>query len=299
MPAYVGEVILVAFNFAPNGYALCNGQLLSIAQNNALFALLGTIYGGDGVSTFAVPDLRGRVAIHQGTGGGGSTFTLGQNDGSETVTLSSSHLPAHTHAIDISGMTATARCSTGAANQVTPVGNVFAIEAVATFTDPSLTVGSSQMRAVHVVELRARINAMRTHFSLAPFSYTTPSLTEGATMILAQHIVDLRTALAGVYTAAGLPQPGYTDPGLAAGTSIKAVHVTELRNAVLAVPGVGGVMAPYSSTAADANMHSTAATVSGTVTAAAAGGNIAHENRQPFLTLNYCIALTGQFPSQS
>jgi microcystin-dependent protein len=96
---YVGEVVIVAFNFAPQNWASCNGQLLSIAENDALFALIGTTYGGDGVSTFALPDLRGRVPIHQGQGPGLNNYILGQTGGQETVTLSINQMPAHEHTI--------------------------------------------------------------------------------------------------------------------------------------------------------------------------------------------------------
>ena len=94
---FVGQIIEAGFNFAPRGYATCDGQLLSIAQNTALFSLLGTTFGGDGVTTFALPDLRGRVAIHQGQGPGLTNRTMGEESGSETVTLISSQMPMHNH----------------------------------------------------------------------------------------------------------------------------------------------------------------------------------------------------------
>jgi microcystin-dependent protein len=97
MESYVGEIRLFPYNFAPLGWLDCNGQLLSIADNETLFVLLGTTYGGDGVNTFALPDLQGRVPIHNGTGLGLSSYVLGQKSGSEGVTLVSSQLPAHTH----------------------------------------------------------------------------------------------------------------------------------------------------------------------------------------------------------
>jgi microcystin-dependent protein len=100
--SYLGEIRMFAGNFAPMGWALCNGQLLSIAENEALFSLLGTSYGGDGQSTFAVPDLRGRVPVHFGQSAAfGTTYHLGQTGGVETVTLSSQQLPAHSHAVSI------------------------------------------------------------------------------------------------------------------------------------------------------------------------------------------------------
>lgn len=97
---YLGEIRLFAGNFAPRGWAFCNGQSLSIANNDALFALLGTIYGGDGQNTFNLPDLRGRVPLNQGTGPGLSTYTIGQAAGTETVTLQTSQMPAHSHSLN-------------------------------------------------------------------------------------------------------------------------------------------------------------------------------------------------------
>ena len=95
--AFIGEIRLVGFTFAPQGWALCDGQLLSIAQNTALFSLLGTTYGGNGQTTFALPDLRGRVPIHPGQGPGLSNYVLGEQSGSENVTLNTSQLPGHNH----------------------------------------------------------------------------------------------------------------------------------------------------------------------------------------------------------
>ena len=95
---FIAEIILFAGNFAPRGWAFCNGQLLSISQNTALFSLLGTTYGGNGQTTFALPDLRSRVPVHPGQGPGLSSYQLGQSGGAETVTLGVNQLPAHTHA---------------------------------------------------------------------------------------------------------------------------------------------------------------------------------------------------------
>ncbi len=93
----IGEIIMFAGNFAPRGWALCDGQLLSISGNEALFSILGTTYGGDGRTTFALPDLRGRVAMHAGNGPGLSNRRLGERGGVEQVTLNATQLPAHTH----------------------------------------------------------------------------------------------------------------------------------------------------------------------------------------------------------
>jgi len=94
---FIGEIRIVGFNFAPQGWAFCQGQLLSIAQYSALFSLLGTTYGGDGQVTFALPDLRGRLPMGMGNGPGLTPRTQGEESGAEKVTLSSSNLPAHTH----------------------------------------------------------------------------------------------------------------------------------------------------------------------------------------------------------
>jgi microcystin-dependent protein len=95
---FVGQIDIVPYNFAPNGWAFCNGQLLSIDQNTALFSLLGTTYGGDGVSSFALPDLRGRIAIGFGQALGLQAYILGATGGEEQVTLNLNQLPVHTHA---------------------------------------------------------------------------------------------------------------------------------------------------------------------------------------------------------
>lgn len=94
---FLGAIVLFCGNFAPRGWALCNGQLLSIAQYSALFAILGTTYGGDGQRTFALPDLRGRVPIHPGQGRGLSPYELGQIGGNEAVSLTLANLAPHTH----------------------------------------------------------------------------------------------------------------------------------------------------------------------------------------------------------
>ncbi|MFZ2307000.1 MAG: tail fiber protein [Rhodoferax sp.] len=99
---YLGEINWVAFNFAPKNWALCNGQILPINQNQALFSLLGTTYGGNGQTTFALPDMRGRAPIHVGQG-----HVLGESSGSEAVTLLSTQLPSHTHLVNVDAKEAT------------------------------------------------------------------------------------------------------------------------------------------------------------------------------------------------
>ncbi len=182
---YLGEIQLFACTFAPSGWALCNGQLLPISENTGLFSLLGTFYGGNGSTNFALPDLRGRTPM-----GSSATHPLGESTGAELVTLVPSQVPAHTHVIITESLSVTERLRNGAANQRTPVGNLQAIEST---------------------------------------------------------------------------------------------------NAVAA----------FSAASADATMHSGAVAVSGGLTMGTAGGDQPHDNRQPYLTLNYCIATAGIFPSRS
>jgi microcystin-dependent protein len=100
MDPFLGEIRLFGFNFAPQGWATCSGQIMSIAQNSALFSLLGTMYGGDGVTNFALPDLRGRAPIGQGNAPGLSPRIIGQIGGTETVTLIQSQMPQHSHGVN-------------------------------------------------------------------------------------------------------------------------------------------------------------------------------------------------------
>src|SRR5688572_9021750 len=112
---FVAEIRIFPFNFPPKGWAFCNGQLMPISQNTALFSLLGTFYGGDGKSTFALPDLQGSAPLHAGQGSGLSEYFLGQSGGSETTTLLVSEMPLHTHTV----MGSTGDADTGeAANNV-------------------------------------------------------------------------------------------------------------------------------------------------------------------------------------
>jgi microcystin-dependent protein len=121
---YIGEIRMVGFNFAPVEWALCNGQLLSIAQNAALFALLGTTYGGDGQNTFALPNLQSRIPFHAGSNSG-NVLVLGQLAGSETVTLTTTQIPAHTHSL---------AASSGTGTQPSPAGGVWAASSLNQFS---------------------------------------------------------------------------------------------------------------------------------------------------------------------
>lgn len=123
---YVGEIRVFAGNFAPSGWALCDGSALQISGNETLFDLIGTTYGGDGVSTFNLPDLRGRVPLGAGSASGLSTRALGEKGGAEAVTVLQTQLPAHTHLF----------AASGAATTSSPAGNLYAAASVAGFAAP-------------------------------------------------------------------------------------------------------------------------------------------------------------------
>jgi microcystin-dependent protein len=121
---FVGEIKMVGFNFAPRGYALCNGQLMSIAQNTALFSLLGTTYGGDGQVTFGLPDFRGRVPMHWGSGPGLTPRVQGESSGSEAITLTQQQMPQHNHQVN---------ATNDSAGSKTPLGNIPAFASGSTY----------------------------------------------------------------------------------------------------------------------------------------------------------------------
>jgi microcystin-dependent protein len=184
---FVGEILLFPFNFPPKGFAFCRGQLLPINQNTALFSLLGTLYGGDGKSNFALPNLQARVPTAFGQGPGLTARPQGETGGSESIALTTTQMPLHTHTMSAGSVKPTMACLNGGGNQQSPVNNVPATESA-------------------------------------------------------------------------------------------------------------GVTATYSSAPAEALMRPGNIAFSGTGSAAPAGGGLAHENRQPYLALNYCIALQGVFP---
>jgi microcystin-dependent protein len=98
---FIGEIKMFGGNFAPTNYAMCNGQLIAISQNTALFSILGTTFGGNGQTTFGLPDFRGRVPVHQGQGNGLSPYTMGEVAGSESITLLNTQMPAHNHTVAV------------------------------------------------------------------------------------------------------------------------------------------------------------------------------------------------------
>jgi microcystin-dependent protein len=145
---FLAEIRMTSFVFAPKGWALCNGQLLPINQNQALFSLLGTTFGGDGQVNFALPDLRGRTPIHVGSG-----RTLGERGGEQAHTLSAAELPVHTH---------TAMASQDLATSILPSGNVLATGGANVFRDATSPV------AMHVGTL-ATTGGSQAHLNMSPF----------------------------------------------------------------------------------------------------------------------------------
>lgn len=128
---FLAEVRIVGFNFAPRGWAFCDGQILPINQNQSLYSLLGTTYGGDGRTTFALPDLRSRSPMHVGRSNGGGFHTLGQKSGEETHTLSLTEIPQHDHLLEASSANATV---------TNPSGRVLAATTSDVYTDSAATV---------------------------------------------------------------------------------------------------------------------------------------------------------------
>ena len=148
---FVGEIRMFAGNFAPRSWAYCDGQLLAIPQNEALFSLLGTNYGGDGRTTFGLPDLRGRQPMHEGTG-----FSLGQKGGMETVTLTDNQLPSHTHAL---------KYSQNRADTSNPADSVLARSASG---DRQYAAQSTNIADMHP-DAVAPIGGSRNHNNMPPF----------------------------------------------------------------------------------------------------------------------------------
>ena len=136
--AFVGEIRMFAGNFAPRGWAFCDGQLLAISQNDALFSILGTIYGGDGRTTFGLPDLRGRLSMHAGTGPGLSPHKLGTRGGVEHVTLDVDKIPAHNHKVE---------ANSKPGNQASPVNAIPGAEASAATDIWTTTAANGFMKA--------------------------------------------------------------------------------------------------------------------------------------------------------
>ncbi|PKB17722.1 phage tail protein [Flavobacterium sp. 5] len=137
---FIGEIKIFGFNFPPRGYATCQGQLMGIAQNTALFSLLGTTYGGNGQTTFALPDLQGRMPIGQGQGPGLSNYVMGQEAGTENVTILTSNMPAHVHTL--TALSVKLKASTANADEASPEGNFLATAATTMYSGNGATAGT-------------------------------------------------------------------------------------------------------------------------------------------------------------
>ena len=153
---FIGEIRMFAGTFAPRGYALCDGQLLAIAQNNALFSLFGTTYGGDGRTTFGLPDLRGRVPIRMGQGPGLTQRRLGQKGGTETVTPNVNQLALHSHPL---------QATKTAGQQSSPAGAVLAQSSVDIYVanPPALSLSNLDAKAI------TNAGGNQAHDNIAPF----------------------------------------------------------------------------------------------------------------------------------
>jgi microcystin-dependent protein len=164
---FIGEIQIVAFNYAPRGWALCNGQFLPINQNQALFSILGTTYGGNGQTTFALPDFRSRQPMHWGSNMMGLSVSLGQRLGTEAETITASTLPAHVHAL--TGLSL--QCSSAAATNRSPVNRVHAMEA-AGVTAVYSSNANSAMSAQAITEFAPVLTAAgggQPHTNLNPY----------------------------------------------------------------------------------------------------------------------------------
>ncbi|MEZ4870008.1 MAG: tail fiber protein [Caldilineaceae bacterium] len=156
---FIGQITMFAGNFAPRGWAFCDGQLLPIAQYNALFSILGTTYGGDGRTTFALPDLRGRVAMHPGHGPGLSGHQLGERSGAEAINLTVAQMPTHNHTV-----TAQLRAATESPDNESPTGAVLAASEIYANSTPDATMAPA---AIQVTEANA--GGSQPHSNLQPY----------------------------------------------------------------------------------------------------------------------------------
>lgn len=270
----LGDLTIFGGNFAPRGYMQADGQLLSIASNTALFSVLGTTYGGDGRTTFALPDLRGRTPIGAGSGPGLSSYRLGQKLGSETVTLNTAQLPVHDHGIpgttDRTGVAGGGQSHPNmqpslALNYTINLQGVFPGGGNDLIAQMELTAKSFADRGEALAQGQLLpINQNSALFSLVGTTYGG----DGRTTL---GLPDLR-GRAGIHEGQG---PGLTNRQL--GSKGGAESVT-LNTAQLPQHDHG---IPSSTDNTDAT-----------------GGGAAHPNMQPFQTLNYMIALTGVFPSR-
>ena len=154
---YVGEIRMFAGNFAPRGWALCDGQLLAVSQNDALFSLLGTMYGGDGRTTFGLPDLRGRLPMHKGSGPGLSPRDIGQKRGTESVSVGANQVPSHNHEM---------RAATIPGTQNVPDGGLLASSPSVRIYRPQPPLAGNNLASVTI---GPSAGGVQSHSNLMPF----------------------------------------------------------------------------------------------------------------------------------
>jgi len=155
---FIGEIRMFGGNFAPRGWALCDGQLLAVSGNEALFSLVGTIYGGDGQTTFGLPDLRGRLPIHMGTGPGLTPRAIGGKFGSQTETVVVNELPAHSHAV-------AGQATGSAADTADPTGNSLALANIYSTNSPSVEIAD----AVSFAGQTSDTGGSQSHENMSPY----------------------------------------------------------------------------------------------------------------------------------
>ncbi|HEV2295603.1 MAG TPA: tail fiber protein [Tepidisphaeraceae bacterium] len=274
--ANVGEVRMFAGGYAPGGYLLANGAEVAITSNETLFSLIGTTYGGDGRVTFALPDLRGRAAVHSGAGPGLSPRAVGDAWGSERVTLADSHLPGHTHTLPWSGGGATGSAGGGSAhpNMQPSLGMHGRVALAGIFpsnggeaTTPFL--GEVRLHASSFIDSAAYVPA------------------DGQTMVINQNMALF--ALLGT-TYGGNGTTNFALPDLRGRAAVGASSSNPW--------GLGSYTGSETVTLSEDNMPGHVHAVPGDVTGST-GGDQPHANVQPSLTLNYIVATEGIFPTSS
>jgi microcystin-dependent protein len=275
---FLGAVEEFAGNFAPRGWALCDGRLLQINTNQALFALLGNTYGGNGQTTFALPDLRGRIPVGVGTGPGLTPIILGEQGGQENVTLATANLPAHKHTTSIQGVPTTENTGGGQSldNRQPYLGLTPLIALQGIF--PARNLGAD--------EVIGGVSWFAGNF--APRGY---AIADGSLLPISQNTA-LFSLLGTTYGGNG--QTTFALPDLRGRTPIQAGQGPGLANIQLGEQGGSdGVTLGVNHLPAHAH------TIAGQTDSGNTGGNVPFDNRQPYLGLNYEVSLFGIFPSQS
>jgi microcystin-dependent protein len=280
---FIGQIMLVGFNYCPRGWAEANGALLPIAQNTALFSLLGTTYSGDGRTTFGLPDLRGRVPIGDGTGAGLSPYQLGQKGGVESVTLTSSQLPPHAHSI-----TATSHnhVASGVLLDTT-------VEGYCSVTDgPNTTHYHDLQGHAHDLDFTSvneagsyeAISYATGYEEICQKEYETAVKKNGKEAKKNKCLFQSRQVP--LYETSTVPP-----------TTVANADQETMLESVESPAGTGTVSA---SSVTDENVivDVQGHTIAGSTTGNEGDGE-GHENRQPYLAMRYCIAITGIFPSRS